>query len=146
MGKCLQHQARRLLGDIHAHAERIAESGVDSGLPARSAVYERSFGDIAPLHAFRRIERHRATQGFPGGARLLHRRYLTTAFGELVARPPRSSLATPRKDPAEAFVRRLQVQKADCAAKHWGETGGTLAGKDREIRVRTGNSKLSVRL
>jgi hypothetical protein len=30
--------------------------------------------------------------------------------------------------------------------KSLGETGGTLAGKDREIRVRTGNSKLMVRV
>src|SRR5260370_20362004 len=118
MGKCLQHQARRLLGDIHAHAERIAESGVDSGLPARSAVYERSSGDIAPLHAFRRIERHRATQGFPDGARLLHRRDLTTSFGGLVARPPPSTFAPPREEPAEAVLRTLPVLQAAFAVKH----------------------------
>ncbi len=30
-------------------------------------------------------------------------------------------------------------------AKHWGETGGTLGGKDKEIRVRTGKLRFQAR-
>src|SRR5260370_14984499 len=46
--------------------------------------------------------------------------------------PPRTSQRNPTGAPASC---------AEDFAKHWGETGGTLGVKDREIRVRMGKLK-----